>query len=181
MEFTNLLGGAYLIDIDPRGDERGFFARAWCRREFEDHGLNADLKQANLSHNLHKGTLRGLHYQQAPHAETKLVRCFRGAIYDVVVDLRPDSDTYLQWAGAELTPDNMRALYVPEGFAHGFQTLADDTLVFYQVTAFYTPGAEGGLRYDDPAIGVEWPLSVSSISDKDAAWPYLGAAKERRA
>ncbi len=173
MRFTELLNGAYLIDIEPRGDERGFFARGWCAREFEQQGLVNRMVQANLSFNATAGTLRGLHFQREPHAEVKLVRCTRGALFDVVVDLRPDSPTYRQWAGAELSADNRRAMYVPEGFAHGLQTLCDDTEVFYQVSAFYAPQAEGGLRWDDPAIGIDWPLPVAQISDKDSAWPWL--------
>jgi len=165
------LNGAFIIDLDELRDDRGFFARAWCENEFAEHGLNTALKQANMSSNRSKGTLRGLHYQVAPHEETKLVRCTQGALYDVIVDLRPDSPTHLQWIGVELTAANHRMLYVPEGFAHAFQTLEDDTEAFYQVSEFYTPGAEGGLRYDDPAIGVEWPLQVTAISEKDASWP----------
>lgn len=172
MLFTETnLRGAYLIDIEQRQDERGFFARAWCQQEFEDHGLVARVVQANISYNKRAGTLRGMHYQKAPYAETKLVRCVRGAIYDVIIDLRPDSPTYMQWLGVELTAENYRMLYVPEGFAHGFQTLADNTEVTYQVSQFYTPGAEGGLRYDDPAFKIEWPVAVRVISEKDRNWP----------
>jgi dTDP-4-dehydrorhamnose 3,5-epimerase len=166
-----LLTGAFVIDIEPIEDDRGFFARAWCRRELEAHGLNSSLAQANLSFNRHKGTLRGMHWQEPPHAESKLVRCTRGAIFDVAVDLRPGSVTYLQWVGAELSADNHRMLLVPEGFAHGFQTLADDTEVFYQVSEFYAPQAERGARYNDPSFNIQWPLGVAVISDKDAAWP----------
>ncbi len=165
------LKDATIIDLEPFHDERGFFARTWCQREFAEHGLVATVVQANMSYNRRKGTLRGMHFQREPHAETKLVRVVRGAIYDVIIDLRPDSPTFKRWIGVELTAENRRALYVPAGFAHGFQTLADDTEVFYQVSAFYTPGAEGGVRYDDPAFAVSWPLPVSVISAKDAAWP----------
>ena len=165
------LKDAYLIEIEKLEDRRGFFARAWCQREFEAHGLVSRIVQANISYNRKKGTLRGLHYQVAPYAETKLVRCTRGAIYDVIIDLRPDSPTYMQWLGVELTAENYKMLYVPEGFAHGFQTLADETEVTYQVSQFYTPGAEGGVRYNDPAFGIEWPLAVQVISDKDQNWP----------
>lgn len=169
------LKGAYIIDLERREDERGFFARTWCQQEFEAHGLVARIVQANMSYNKLKGTLRGMHYQRAPYAETKLVRAVRGAILDVIVDLRPDSPTYRRWIGVELSADNRRALFVPEGFAHGFQTLEDDTDVSYQVSAFYTPGAEGGARYNDPAFDIQWPLPVSVISDKDAGWPdYAG-------
>lgn len=165
------LEGACLVDIDPREDERGFFARIWCQQAFEKQGLVARIVQTNLSYNKVKGTLRGMHYQRPPHAETKLVRAVRGGIYDVIVDLRPDSATYKRWIGVELTAANRRALFVPEGFAHGFQSLEDDTEVIYQVSAFYAPGAEGGARYNDPAFDIRWPLPVNVISDKDANWP----------
>jgi dTDP-4-dehydrorhamnose 3,5-epimerase len=172
MIFTETeLKGAYSIDLERREDDRGFFARTWCQQEFEAHGLVARIVQANTSYNKVKGTLRGMHYQRAPYAETKLVRAVRGAIYDVIVDLRPDSVTYKRWIGVELTADNRRALFVPEGFAHGFITLEDNTDVSYQVSAFYTPGAEGGARYNDPAFDIQWPVPVSVISEKDAAWP----------
>lgn len=173
------LAGAYLIDVEPFEDHRGAFARAWCADEFADHDLSPLTAQANLSTNHRAGTLRGMHYQLPPAAEAKLVRCVRGALFDVVVDLREESPTYLRWFGAELTEDNRRALYVPERFAHGFLTLADDTVAFYQVSEFYTPGAERGLRYDDPAIGIDWPAAVTVISDKDASWPLLEAAPAR--
>ncbi len=165
------LPGAYLIDIEKREDERGFFARSWCQKEFEAHGLVPRVTQANISFNKYKGTLRGMHYQAAPFAETKLVRCTRGAIYDVIVDLRPDSPTCMQWLGVELTAENYKMLYVPEGFAHGFQTLIDNTEATYQVSQFYTPEAEGGLRYNDPTFNIDWPLEVQVISDKDRNWP----------
>lgn len=165
------LRGAHLIKLKELTDDRGFFARSWCQREFEEHGLVARVVQTNLSFNHKKGTLRGMHYQVAPYEETKLVRCTRGAIYDVIVDLRPQSPTYYQWVGAELTDANHHMLFVPEGFAHGFQTLAHGTEVTYQVSQFYTPGAEQGARYDDPAFGISWPLDVKVISDKDAKWP----------
>jgi dTDP-4-dehydrorhamnose 3,5-epimerase len=171
MIFTQTeLENAFVIDLEQRGDERGFFARAWDENEFRDHGLNPRLVQCNVSFNHRAGTLRGMHFQHAPHAEAKLVRCTRGAIYDVIVDLRPDSATFKRWIGVELTEENRRMLYVPEGFAHGFQTLADGTETFYQVSEFYAPGAEGGVRYDDPAFGIEWPREVTVISPKDAAW-----------
>ena len=172
MIFTETeLRGAYSIELEKREDERGFFARTWCQDEFEAQGLVARIVQANLSFNKKQGTLRGMHYQVAPHAETKLVRCTRGAIYDVIIDLRPDSPSYRQWVGVELTADNYRMLFVPEGFAHGFQMLTDNTDVMYQVSAFYTPGAERGLRYNDPAFGIRWPLEVQVISPKDQHWP----------
>ncbi len=166
-----LLAGVHVIDIEAMTDARGFFARGWCKNEFDAHGITSRLAQANISQNTKKGTLRGLHYQRAPHEEAKLVRCTRGAIFDVAVDLRPDSQTYRRWFGVELTDRNHRMLLVPEGFGHGFQTLVDDTEVFYQVSQFYTPGAEHGARYDDPLFGIEWPLPVDVISDKDAGWP----------
>ena len=167
------LEGAYLIDLDKREDERGFFARAWCRQEFEEHGLNPALVQCNVSFNKEKGTLRGMHLQVEPHQEAKLVRCTRGAIYDVIIDLRPGSKTFKQWIGAELTAENYRMLYVPEGFAHGYLTLADETETFYQVSEFYTPGAERGLRFDDPVFAIEWPGETRVISEKDSAWPLF--------
>jgi dTDP-4-dehydrorhamnose 3,5-epimerase len=165
------LKGAYVIEIEKRMDRRGFFARTWCRKEFEDRGLVADVVQANLSYNGRKGTLRGMHFQNDPCQETKLVRCTRGAVYDVIIDLRPDSPTYREWIGVELSAGNRTMLYVPKDFAHGYQTLADDTEVAYQVTEFHTPGAERGLRYDDPAFGIAWPLPIGAISDKDEKWP----------
>ncbi|NJN15544.1 MAG: dTDP-4-dehydrorhamnose 3,5-epimerase [Oscillochloris sp.] len=164
------LSGAYTIDIQKFEDDRGFFARTWCAKTFAEHGLKAEIAQANMSYNRLKGTLRGMHFQRPPHAEVKIIRCTRGAIYDVIIDLRPDSATYKRWIGVELTAENYRMLYVPEGFGHGFQTLADDTEVAYNVTAFYTPGAEGGVRYNDPAFGIAWPLPVTVISPKDTAW-----------
>lgn len=170
------LEGAYIVDLERREDERGFFARVWCGQEFAQHGLETQVAQVNMSHNRRKGTLRGMHYQHAPYAETKLVRALRGAIYDVIIDLRPSSPTFKRWIGVELTADNRRALFVPEGFAHGFQTLADDTDVMYQVSAFYTPGAEGGARYNDPAFQIEWPLPITVISDKDQQWPLFNGA-----
>src|SRR4030066_2028723 len=165
------LRDTYLIEIEKRSDQRGFFARMWCRKEFEKHGLVSHVVQTNISYNSKKGTIRGLHFQIDPYQETKLVRCTRGAIYDVIIDLRPDSPTYGEGTGVELSADNYMMLYVPENFAHGFQTLADNTEVIYQVTEFYTPGSERGLRYDDPAFGIVWPLPASIISDKDKSWP----------
>lgn len=164
------LEGAFIIDLESRTDERGFFARTFCMREFEDCGLNPNFVQCNLSFNLKKGTLRGMHYQMAPSTETKLVRCVRGAIYDVIIDLRPTSSTYLAHIGVELTAENRRSLYIPDQFAHGFQTLMDETEVIYQMGDFYAPEYACGYRYDDPAFGIEWPLPVSVISDKDRKW-----------
>lgn len=174
MIFTETrLKGAFIVDLQPRGDDRGFFARAFCQREFEAHGLKTLIAQANISFNHHKGTLRGLHFQFPPAAETKFVRCTRGAIVDVIVDLRPESPTYLQHVAVELTADNRRGLYVPERFAHGYQVLEDNTETTYQVGEFYTPAAESGLRYDDPRLGIEWPLPSTDMSDKDQRWPLL--------
>lgn len=161
------LKGAFIIDMEPSADARGFFARAWCQREFAAHGLKSRFVQCNISYNIKKGTLRGMHYQIAPYAEAKVVRCTRGAIYDVIIDLRPDSLTYKQWVAVELTAENYRMLYVPEGFAHGFQTLKDDTEVFYQMSEFYHPECARGVRWDDEAFGIEWPQSVLILSDKD--------------
>jgi dTDP-4-dehydrorhamnose 3,5-epimerase len=184
MIFTETpLKGAFIIDIEERRDDRGFFARSFCAREFEAHGLKPVIAQANLSYNHRKGTLRGMHYQTPPAAETKLVRCTAGAVLDVIVDIRPGSPTYLQHVAVELTAGNRRALYVPEMFAHGYLTLTDDAEVIYSVGEFYTPGAEGGLRWDDPALGIDWPVRVEVISAKDAAWALIGqgAAVEGRA
>lgn len=181
------LKGAFIIELEKIEDTRGFFARAWCQEEFEAHGLNTNWVQANLVFSERWGTLRGLHYQIAPHEEAKLMRCIRGAIYDVIVDLRPESPTYKQWLGVELTADNHRMLYVPGGFAHGYQTLMDDNETFYPVSHFYAPGFERGIRWDDPAFGIEWPLDVQVISDKDTSWPdyegslcEVGAGRQRR-
>jgi dTDP-4-dehydrorhamnose 3,5-epimerase len=173
MIFTPLeLEGAFIVDLELREDERGFFARTWCGDEFEAHGLNPAIVQCNLAFNRKRGTLRGLHFQRPPYEEAKLIRCSRGAIFDVIVDLRPHSATYVRWLGVELTADNRRALYVPEGFAHGYQTLADGTETLYQVSEAYTPAAEGGVRWDDPAFRIEWPLVEElTISEKDRTWP----------
>ena len=161
------LSGAFIIDLDRRKDERGFFARTFCQHEFAEHGLKPLIAQANVASNLRRGTLRGMHVQYPPAAETKLVRCTRGAVLDIIVDLRPESPTYLQHVAVELNEASMRALYVPERFAHGYQTLCDNTDTSYQVGEFYTPSAEGGLMYNDPDLGLEWPLPVSVISPKD--------------
>ena len=174
MNFTPLaVAGAYRVDIEPHADERGFFARAFCAREFAEQGLCGSFVQANISRNARAGTLRGLHFQRPPHAEVKLVRCTRGALFDVVVDLRRESPSYGRWAGVELSADNHRALYVPQGCAHGFQTLVEDTEAYYLVSAFYAPEAEGGLSWRDPEVGIDWPLPPTVISPKDAAWPPL--------
>jgi len=168
--------GAFVIDLERREDERGFFARAWCADEFAAHGLSTRLVQANLSFNASAGTLRGMHFQHAPHEEAKLVRCTRGALFDAIVDLRSDSAAYKRWIGVELTAENRRALYVPEGCAHGYQTLADGTECFYLVSEAYAPDSEGGVRWDDPAFGIEWPPAANrSLSPRDAAWPDFEA------
>ncbi len=172
MKFTETkLKGAFILDLEPHEDSRGFFARTFCQKEFEAHGLKPIVAQCNCSFNHKKGTLRGMHYQIPPAAETKLVRCTRGAVYDVIVDLRPDSPTYLQHIGVELTEHNRRQLYVPEMFAHGYLTLTDGAEVTYQVGEFYTPGYERGIRFDDPALKIEWPIPIEVISEKDANWP----------
>lgn len=174
MQFTETkLKGSFIIDIEPRPDSRGFFARTFCGQEFVAHNLKPTVAQCNLSFNYKKGTLRGMHYQIAPATENKLVRCTQGAIYDVIVDMRPESPTYLSYIGVELTAENRRSLYVPAMFAHGYQTLTIDSEVAYQVSEFYAPGYERGLRYDDPAFDIEWPLPVSEISEKDVTWPLL--------
>jgi dTDP-4-dehydrorhamnose 3,5-epimerase len=168
MIFTETkLKGAFIIDLERREDTRGFFARAFCRKEFENHGLKPDIAQANIASNLKKGTLRGMHFQFPPAAETKLVRATRGAILDIIVDLRPESPTFLQHIAVELNEDNQRALYVPERFAHGYQVLRDNTDTSYQVGEFYSPENESGLMYNDPRLGLSWPLEVSVISEKD--------------
>jgi dTDP-4-dehydrorhamnose 3,5-epimerase len=174
MKFTETkLKGAFIIDLEPRSDERGFFSRSFCQKEFEAHGLKTTIAQANISFNYRKGIVRGLHFQFPPAAETKFVRCSRGAIVDVIVDLRPESPTYLQHVAVELTADNRRGLFVPERFAHGYQVLEDNTETTYQVGEFYTPSAESGLRYSDPRLGIEWPLPATDMSEKDARWPLL--------
>ncbi len=181
MIFTETpLAGAFILDLEPREDSRGFFARTFCRSEFEAHGLKPDMVQCNLSYNHHAQTMRGMHYQLPPAAETKLVRCTRGAILDVIVDLRPESSTYLRHVAVELTVDNRRQLYVPELFAHGYLTLEPGSEVAYQVGEFYTPGFERGIRWDDPALGITWPLPVEVISEKDASWPAFGAREAAR-
>jgi dTDP-4-dehydrorhamnose 3,5-epimerase len=173
LKFTSVpLEGACLIDIEPIADNRGFFARSWCRQEFERHDLNASLVQCNISFNKKRGTLRGLHYQEQPYGEAKLIRCSAGAIYDVIVDLRPASRSYKRWFAVELTAANRRMLYVPEGFAHGFQTLADDTEVLYQMSGVYRKDCARGIRWNDPALAVDWPMPNPILSDKDQS--YLG-------
>jgi dTDP-4-dehydrorhamnose 3,5-epimerase len=179
MIFTETkLAGAFVIDVERREDNRGFFARTFCQQEFEAHGLRPVIAQANLAFNKRKGTLRGMHFQFPPAAETKLVRCTRGAILDIIVDLRPESPTYLQHVEVELSADNYRALYVPERFGHGYQVLEDTTETSYQVGEFYTPGVEGGLSPFDPGLGLSWPLPVTEISEKDSSWAALSEVKD---
>jgi dTDP-4-dehydrorhamnose 3,5-epimerase len=165
------LKGAYIIEVEPFEDERGSFARTFCREEFERRGLNSFVAQCNISQNRKKGTLRGMHYQIAPHAEAKLVTCLAGSIYDVIIDLRADSATYREWLAVELSGNGRRSmLYVPEGFAHGFQTLEDDTEVFYQMSAFYEPGSARGIRWDDPAFAIRWPNAPRILSNRDKSY-----------
>jgi dTDP-4-dehydrorhamnose 3,5-epimerase len=166
------LTDAYIVDLEPIADSRGFFARAWCERELGEQGLETRIAQCNMSFNRRKGTIRGMHFQRPPHEEVKLIRCIRGALFDVIIDLRPESATYKNWIGVELSDDNRRALYVPKGFAHGFQTLVDNTETFYMVSAFYAADAGAGVRWDDPAFGIDWPLGQpTEISDNDRNWP----------
>lgn len=161
------LAGACLVELEAIADDRGFFARSWCLKTFEESGLNSNLVQCNVSFNKKRGTLRGLHYQATPHAEVKLVRCTRGKIWDVIVDLRTASPTFKRWEAVELTPENLKMLYIPEGFAHGFQTLVDDTEVSYQMSEYYHPECSRGVRYDDPAFAIDWPPMEQIISKRD--------------
>jgi dTDP-4-dehydrorhamnose 3,5-epimerase len=174
MEFSaTSLGGVYLVRIKKIGDDRGYFGRAWCKTEFSQHGLNPDMVQLNVGSSRLRGTLRGMHYQEGEAAEAKFVRCTRGAIFDVAVDLRRDSPTLGQWVGVELTAESGHMLYLPEGFAHGYQTLTDDTDMYYLTSKVYAPTAAKGVRFDDPAFAIKWPLPVSSISAADSAWPIF--------
>ncbi len=172
MQFTEtIIKGAFVIEPERIEDERGFFARTFCRREFEAHGLNPNLVQCSVSFNRKKGALRGMHYQAAPHQECKLVRCTRGAIHDVIVDLRSESPTCKRWFAVELNAANRLMLYIPEGLAHGFQSLADDSEVFYQISEFYSPGHSRGLRWNDPAFAIDWPIAATIISERDRNHP----------
>ncbi len=173
--FKTDLEGAWLIDLDPVCDNRGFFSRTFCIDEFNAHGMKTRFVQHSLSHSNRRGTLRGMHFQSAPYNEVKVVECVKGAIFDVIIDIRPRSPTFGQWRGFELTAGNRRQLYIPKGFAHGLQTLADDTEVRYLISAKYEPAAARGLRYDDPAFAIPWPLPISDISAKDQAWPDFDA------
>lgn len=168
------LKGAFRIEPQLIEDARGFFARTWTPGEFETHGLNPHIAQCSISYNRRRGTVRGMHYQVAPYEEAKVVRCTRGSIYDVAVDLRRDSPTYLRWTAVELSERNRAMFYIPEGFAHGYQTLEDDTEVFYQVSANYRPEAARGLRWDDPALGISWPLPITVISERDKECSLIG-------
>ena len=172
--------GVYIIQLEKIGDQRGFFARAWCQKEFEKQGLTSSFVQCNIAHNVEKNILRGMHFQSAPCQEVKLVRCTKGALFDVVIDLRPDSATYCKWVGVELTADNYKMLYVPKDFAHGYLTLTKDTEIFYQVSQFYCPDKEGGVRWNDPVFAIDWPLDGQSliISHKDQAWPDFCPSNE---
>jgi dTDP-4-dehydrorhamnose 3,5-epimerase len=174
MKFEALeLPDAFLIELEPNFDSRGLFARTWCADEFESAGLPAEILQTNLSQTLRRGAIRGLHYQRPPSREGKVVRCLKGGIFDVIVDIRPDSPTFLRHVGVELTPLNRSALYIPPGLAHGFQTLEPETEIWYQMTDRYQPGLSGGLRWDDPALGIEWPLKPTSMNERDATYPDL--------
>ena len=172
---TTDLKDATLIELKPFGDERGIFARTYCEKEFAEAGLPTRYVQQNMSTSAAKGTVRGMHFQRAPDREGKLIRCVRGAILDVIIDLRPESPTYLKHQGFELSEGNKHQLYAPPGFAHGFQTLTDDVEVTYLVTSAYAPAAEGGVRYDDPLFAIQWPVAVATISEKDASWPLVDA------
>jgi dTDP-4-dehydrorhamnose 3,5-epimerase len=172
MIFTETkLQGAFIIHPEKLEDERGFFARTWCQLEFARHGLNTRVAQCGLSFNQHRGTLRGMHYQIAPYEEAKLVQCTKGSIYDVIIDLRPDSQTFTQWVAVELTAKNRQMIYVPEVFAHGFQTLKDNTAVFYQISEFHAPEYARGVRWNDPAFGINWPEDQRTLSDRDKNYP----------
>ena len=172
MIFTETrLKGAFIIEIKKIEDERGFFGRAWCQKEFEEHGLNPNICQINASHTKKKGTIRGLHYQIDPYQEAKFIRCTRGRVFDLIIDLRPDSPTFMQWIGNELSSDSYKMVYVPENFAHGILSLEDNSEVYYPVTQFYTPGAERGIRWNDPAFNIKWPIDVEIVSEKDNSHP----------
>lgn len=167
------LKDAFVIDLEPFQDQRGLFARTFCKRDFEEIGHDKEFVQFNHSETRTKGSIRGIHYQKPPFAEVKLIRCVKGKVFDILVDIRKDSPSFLQWYGLELSAENKRMIYIPEGFAHGFQTLEEDTHLIYHHTAFYTPGHEGGILFNDPRIGVEWPLEVTIMSEKDQKYPLL--------
>ncbi len=172
MKFTETpIGGVLLVDLEPVHDERGFFARMYCEEEFRSRGLEPRIAQSSMAHNARKGTLRGMHFQRDPHAEVKLVRCTSGSVYDVVIDLRPGSPTFRHWFGTELTARNRRMLYIPHGIAHGYQSLEDETEISYQMSTPYLPEAAAGVRWDDPAFAVRWPLEVTAITERDRSYP----------
>jgi dTDP-4-dehydrorhamnose 3,5-epimerase len=176
---TSPLAGAYVIDIERRPDERGFFARVYCAEEFAAQGLGPELRQCSVSYNARKGTLRGMHYQAAPHAEHKLVRCTAGAIFDAIVDIRPASPTYRRWFGTELSAENRRSLFIPPGFAHGFLSLTDGAEVYYMISVAHAPESSRGLRWNDPAFAIEWPFAPTVLSARDAAYPLLDPRPSR--
>jgi dTDP-4-dehydrorhamnose 3,5-epimerase len=169
-----MLPGAYVIEPEKINDDRGYFARIWCKRELQQRGLKSDLAQSNVGFSHRKGTLRGLHFQKAPHAEAKIVRCTRGAMFDVIIDLRPESPTYKRWFGVELSDQDSRMIYVPEGFAHGYMTLMDNTEMNYHTSEVYRREAAFGVRYDDPAFDIRWPLAATVVSEQDRSWPLIG-------
>ena len=173
------LKGAFVVELERLADERGFFARSFCQREFEEHGLNPHMAQCNVSFNKRKHTLRGMHFQAAPYEEAKLVRCTKGSIYDVIIDLRPGSVTFARYFGILLEEDRHTMLYMPEGFAHGFLTMEDNTEIFYQMSEFYEPSSARGVRWNDPAFGIEWPAHISTISERDRSYPDFAAGRVR--
>jgi dTDP-4-dehydrorhamnose 3,5-epimerase len=168
-----MLSGAYVIEPEKINDQRGYFTRVWCKRELQQYGLESELAQSNVGFSYRKGTVRGLHFQKAPHREVKIVRCTRGALLDVIVDLRPESPTYKQWFGIELSDENSKMVYVPEGFAQGYMTLADNTEMNYHTSQFYSPEAAFGVRYDDPVLAIQWPLVATLVSEQDRNWPLI--------
>lgn len=169
------LKGAFVIELEKHEDERGFFARSWCMKEFEEHGLNTNIVQCNISYNKKKGTVRGMHFQKSPYEEAKTVSCIKGSVYDVIVDLRKESPTYMEWYAVELSTANFKMLYVPERFAHGFQTLTDDTLVYYQMSGFFYPESSGGILWDSKSLNIKWPIDTDiTVSQKDREFPDMG-------
>lgn len=174
------LKGAFIIELERIEDARGFFARSWCVQEFEKQGIHKEIVQCNISYNAVKGTLRGMHYQKKPHQESKLVRCTAGAIFDVIIDLRDDSPTFMKWISVELNAENRKMIYIPDGFAHGFITLMDHTEIFYQMTAYYTPAAARGIRFDDPAFNIQWPAAVNIISEQDKNYPDFTGVQDSK-
>lgn len=172
MKFTEApIKGVFVVELEKRGDDRGFFARIFCVDEFSKHGMNPTIAQINMSECVYKGTVRGLHYQTSEAAEAKFIRCIKGSVFDVCVDVRPESPTYKKWFGVELSAQNLKAAYIPEGFAHGYVSLEDHSQVIYSASRVYTPGSEKGIRYNDQAIGIQWPIEPTIVSDKDKSWP----------